>query len=120
MLLSIPQLIQQAAPTVRRLDAAQAHDEAAARGEALFIDVREADEVAADPVPGSLAIPRGVLEMALPSRCPDPDRPLYLHCASGGRATLAAEQLQRIGYRAVTAITCPPARIRALREGLAP
>ena len=31
---------------------------------------------------------------------------IYLHCASGGRAALAAEQLQRIGYKNVKAISC--------------
>ena len=34
------------------------------------------------------------------------ERPIYLHCATGGRATLAAEQLQRIGYNKVTVISC--------------
>ena len=36
----------------------------------------------------------------------DAERPIYLHCATGGRATLAAEQLQRIGYNKVTVISC--------------
>jgi rhodanese-related sulfurtransferase len=35
------------------------------------------------------------------------DHPIFLHCATGGRATLAAEQLVRMGYTEVTVITCP-------------
>ncbi len=32
--------------------------------------------------------------------------PIYLHCASGMRAKLAAEQLINIGYENVSVITC--------------
>jgi len=31
---------------------------------------------------------------------------IFIHCASGARAILAAEQLERIGYKNVWAITC--------------
>ena len=36
----------------------------------------------------------------------DAKRPIYLHCATAGRATLAAEQLARVGYENVTCISC--------------
>ena len=36
----------------------------------------------------------------------DAARPIYLHCASGARATLGAEALTRVGYENVTVITC--------------
>ena len=42
--------------------------------------------------------------MMAPQHFPDPATPLYLHCASGGRARPSAEQLNRIGYTNVTAI----------------
>ena len=44
--------------------------------------------------------------MTIAKHCPDADMEIYLHCASGGRAALAAEQLQRIGYTNVKAISC--------------
>ena len=54
----------------------------------------------------SYNIPRGVLEMKITEVCPDANAPIYLHCASGGRARLAAEQLLRMGYLRVAAISC--------------
>ena len=37
----------------------------------------------------------------------DADTPVFIHCATSARATLAAEQLQRIGYTRVSVISCP-------------
>lgn len=102
MILSVPELITQAKKSVQCVSAAQAFT----HKEATFIDVREPAECAASPVENSLQIPRGVLEMNIAQHCPDPDMEIYVHCASGGRATLAAEQLQRIGYKNVKAISC--------------
>lgn len=105
MLLSLPELIQQAAQNVRRIDAATAYAEGQSEP-SWFIDVREPGEVAERAIPGSVNIPRGVLEMKMVEHCPDADTPVFIHCASSARATLAAEQLQRIGYTRVSVITC--------------
>ncbi|SEL84077.1 Rhodanese-related sulfurtransferase [Colwellia chukchiensis] len=102
MILSVAELVAQAKKSVQCVSAAQAF----ARKDATFIDVREASEVATSPVANSLAIPRGVLEMNIAKHCADANMEIYLHCASGGRAALAAEQLQRIGYSNVKAISC--------------
>ncbi|WP_210395916.1 rhodanese-like domain-containing protein [Motiliproteus sediminis] len=107
MLTTIPELIRSIRPHLRVLSAEQALAEAAQRPNSLVIDVREPAEVAERPIDGSINIPRGVLEMKLSSHYGDPDLPIYLHCATGARATLSAEQLQRIGYRNVTVISCP-------------
>ncbi len=105
MLKPLTELIQEVAAHVRAVDAHTAREEAL-ENNGIIIDVREPAEVAANPSPCTTAIPRGVLEVKLPELVPDADRPIYLHCATGGRARLSAEQLQRIGYRNVTAISC--------------
>lgn len=102
MILSVPELVAQAKSTVTCVNATQAFT----HKNATFIDVREPAEVAASPVENSISIPRGVLEMNIAKHCADADMEIYLHCASGGRATLSAEQLQRIGYKNVKAISC--------------
>ena len=101
MILSVPELVEQAKKSVTCVSAAQAF----ANKNATFIDVRELAEFVASPVENSLNIPRGVLEMNIAKHCADADMEIYVHCASGGRATLAAEQLQRIGYKNVKAIS---------------
>ncbi len=108
---SLPDLITEAAENVRRVAASEAYAEMEslknAHTDALVIDVREPAEVAETANPGAINIPRGVIEMQLLNQAIPADTPIFLHCATGGRATLAAEQLQRVGYTSVTAISCP-------------
>ena len=72
----------------------------------VLLDVREPPETVTHPAPESINVPRGVLEVKMPELYPDENHPIYLHCATGGRARLGAEQLERVGYRRVTAISC--------------
>ncbi|NOZ41827.1 MAG: rhodanese-like domain-containing protein [Alphaproteobacteria bacterium] len=104
-MLTVPELIEQISGNIRRIDAITAYRECR-QLDGLVIDVREADEVADKPVDGSLNIPRGLLEMKISALGLEADTPIFIHCATGVRATLAAEQLQRLGYSRVTAISC--------------
>lgn len=78
-----------------------------ASGDAVLVDIREADEVAAGRIAGSTHIPRGMLEFrADPTstyhQAPlDPTKRVILHCASGGRSALAAATLKEMGYEDV-------------------
>ena len=106
MLLTVPELVAQTLASIRRLPAEEAYTECR-RHKGIRIDVREPSEVAEDPVQGSINIPRGILEMKMLASYPDENLHIYIHCATGARAALAAEQLIRLGYRNVTAISCP-------------
>ena len=105
MLKTVPDLVAEASRDLRCLTAESAFLECDERG-GHVIDVREPGEVDVHPVPGSLNIPRGVLEMKITELTQDPDCPLYIHCASSARARLAGEQLQRMGYTNVSVISC--------------
>ncbi len=102
---TIPELIAKIRPNMRCLSVAEARNEIE-ENHGLLIDVREPTEVAENPAPGSINIPRGVIEMRILEQHPDPNMPIYIHCATGARATLAAEQLTRLGYLHATIITC--------------
>ncbi len=105
MLKTLPELIKEASTGLRVVDANTARQEMK-ENQGVLVDVREPPEAAAHPAAGALNVPRGVLEVKMPEMVPDEDRPIYLHCATGGRARLGAEQLERLGYRRVTAISC--------------
>ncbi|MEE4173865.1 MAG: rhodanese-like domain-containing protein [Xanthomonadales bacterium] len=105
MLKTLPELIAEASTGLRVVNAASARNEIR-ENQGILIDVREPPEVQAHPSQGAINIPRGVLEVKMPELYPDENQPIYLHCATGGRARLGAEQLERIGYRRVTAISC--------------
>ncbi len=76
---------------------------------ALLLDVREESEFNAGHVPGTINIPRGLLEFRIwrmlgyPGNV-DMNRRIYVQCSTGGRATLAAKQLGELGFANVTAV----------------
>jgi phage shock protein E len=117
MLLTLPELIAKARTNLRCLEAETALKEIQTTG-GTIIDVREPVELEASPAPYSVNIPRGILEMKVMEVVTDADHPVYLHCATGGRATLAAEQLERLGYSNVTVITCPIQIVRQHQEAM--
>ncbi len=77
---------------------------AAGSGQALFLDVREADEYAQGAVPGALHIPRGMLELQVEGRVPDKERKIVVYCAGGTRSALAAQALGQLGYSDVASM----------------
>lgn len=81
---------------------------AALDGESLLVDVREEQErVEHGFIPGDVFAPRGMLEFWADPNSPfhrkefNPEERVILYCASGGRSALAADTLQRMGYRRV-------------------
>ena len=85
-----------------------APEEAAAelqRGEALLVDIREAEErLENGAIRGAVHVPRGMLEFcADPTSAHyreefDPSHRTILFCSSGARSALAADALQALGY----------------------
>ena len=77
-------------------------------GDAVVVDIRDAPELEADGrIPGSVHVPRGMLEFRADPSSPyheaalDPSKRVILHCASGGRSALAAQTLKDMGYEDV-------------------
>ena len=69
------------------------------KGEKLnIIDVREDSEYAADHVPGSVHLSKGVIERDVEAKYPDHSVELILYCGGGFRSALAADNLQKMGY----------------------
>lgn len=71
---------------------------------ALLIDVREDAERAAGMPADALGLSRSFLELRIEQVEASRDRPLLLLCGSGQRSLLAAEALQRLGYREVCSV----------------
>ena len=75
----------------------------------LLLDVREENEFKAGHVPGTVNVSRGGLEFRIWRLLGYPDtvdmnRKIYVQCASGLRATLAAKQLKDMGFTNVAAV----------------
>lgn len=71
---------------------------------ALLVDVREDNERGSGTPGGALGLSRGFLELRIEQAEPDRDRDILLLCGSGQRSLLAAEALQRLGYRNVSSV----------------
>ncbi len=72
------------------------------RGESFeFVDVREDLEWVQGRAASARHIGRGVLERDIEKLVPDRDREIVLYCGGGFRSALAADNLQKMGYRRV-------------------
>jgi rhodanese-related sulfurtransferase len=72
------------------------------RGEKLvLVDVREESEFAKDHLPGAIHLSKGVIERDIEEKVPDLYAPLVLYCGGGYRSALAADSLQKMGYKNV-------------------
>ncbi|MEJ2436327.1 MAG: rhodanese-like domain-containing protein [Pseudolabrys sp.] len=106
---SVDQYIAQVRRTVKTTDMAGYLAVVKNPNGALLIDVRERYEYRAGHVPGTVNIPRGALEFKIwkqlgyPNKV-DMNKKIYVQCLTGGRATLAAKQLQNIGFTNVVAV----------------
>ncbi len=70
----------------------------------VLLDVREPDEYEQGAIPGSIHIPRGMLETAIEGRIADRDTPIVVMCAGGTRSAFAAQTLGQLGYSDVASM----------------
>ena len=73
----------------------------------LLIDVRQTDEYLTENIPGSVSIPRGLLELNIGSEAfwstqymypPEKNAEIIVYCKAGSRGILAAVSLMQLGY----------------------
>ena len=105
---SLKDFVAEAKRSIREVSVEQAADQ---RTSVMMLDVREPGEVANGRVPGSLNVPRGMLEakadLEYPNRearLADRAQPIIIYCATGGRSALAADALQQMGFTNVTSM----------------
>ncbi len=66
-----------------------------------LIDVREDNEWQAGHARGAEHLGKGIIERDIEARVPDKEAELILYCGGGYRSALAADALQKMGYRNV-------------------
>ena len=69
--------------------------------EAVIVDVRDKDEWDEGHIPGAMHMSRGTIELDIEEKVPDPNAVVICHCGGGGRSALAADSLQKMGYKNV-------------------
>ena len=105
MIKTAGELISEAQTQINCVDAISAKSLYQNSVNAVIIDVREAKNAEKSKLKDSINISRGLIEMKIAKHCPDPETLILTHCGGGGRASLAALTLQKMGYTNVHAIT---------------
>lgn len=95
------ELVAEATRSIKAVTAAEAQ-RMTSRQKVVVIDVREAEECVSGMLPGAVNIARGLLEFSIESVAPDRGTTIIVYCKKGGRAALAAQTLQIMGYRDVS------------------
>jgi rhodanese-related sulfurtransferase len=93
------QLVGDVMPRVREVSVAEVRERT--QQGAVLIDVREDSEWDAGHAAGARHMGRGVIERDIVHEIPDKDAKLILYCGGGYRSALAADNLQKMGYRNV-------------------
>jgi rhodanese-related sulfurtransferase len=97
-------LVNSARSRVREIDIA-GYQRMRGSGEShVLIDIREESEWAAGHAAGALYLGKGVIERDIETKVPDKDQTLVLYCGGGYRSVLAAEALNKMGYRSVISL----------------
>ena len=67
----------------------------------ILVDTREDSEWARGHIPGAIHLSKGIIERDIEKTVPDKDARIILYCGGGFRSALAADNLQKMGYRNV-------------------
>ncbi|MGA8221826.1 MAG: rhodanese-like domain-containing protein [Candidatus Acidiferrales bacterium] len=67
----------------------------------ILVDTREDNEWARGHVPNAIHLSKGVIERDIEAAIPDKEATIVLYCGGGYRSALAADNLQKMGYRNV-------------------
>jgi rhodanese-related sulfurtransferase len=92
-------LVNDAKSRVQQIDI-DAYQKMRASGEShVLVDVREDNEWTAGHAQGAVHLGKGIIERDIETKIPDHDAKLVLYCGGGFRSALAADNLQKMGYK---------------------
>jgi rhodanese-related sulfurtransferase len=94
-------LVQDAKKRVKEEDFRETKKRLDAGEKIILIDTREESEWARGHIPGAVHLSKGIIERDIDKIAPDQDATIVLYCGGGFRSALAADNLQKMGYRNV-------------------
>jgi rhodanese-related sulfurtransferase len=70
----------------------------------MLVDTREDNEWNAGHAAGAIHLGKGIIERDIETAVPDKNAKLVLYCGGGFRSALAADALQKMGYKNVISL----------------
>jgi rhodanese-related sulfurtransferase len=98
---SFQDLVADAKKKITEISPTDAATKAKSSSDAVIVDVRDKDEFDDSHIPDAVHMSRGLIEYEIEERFPDRNTTIICHCGGGGRSALAAESLQKMGYKNV-------------------
>jgi len=95
------ELVADAKKKITEISPTDAAAKAKSSSDAVIVDVRDKDEFDELHIPDAVHMSRGLLEYEIEEKFPDRNMTIICHCGGGGRSALAAESLQKMGYKNV-------------------
>jgi rhodanese-related sulfurtransferase len=97
-------LVKDAKTRIKEADYREIKKKLDAGEKLIIVDTREDNEWARGHLPGAIHLGKGVIERDIEKTIPDKDAPIVLYCGGGYRSALAADNLQKMGYRNVVSM----------------
>ncbi len=94
-------LVRDAKKRVKEADAAEIKQRLDAGEKLIIVDTREDIEWARGHVAGAIHLGKGIIERDIENTIPDKEATIVLYCGGGFRSALAADNIQKMGYRNV-------------------
>jgi rhodanese-related sulfurtransferase len=100
----VKEMVDRARATTKQVTIADLKKAIDTEADAVILDVREPNEYEVAHIPGSLNLPRGLLEFSIWTLVPDKNKQIFVYCKTGARAALATKQLNELGYTHAVAV----------------
>jgi len=97
-------LVEESRKQVQEVTVAEVQERLERGASLRLIDVRESEEYGRGHLPAAQWLCKGILERDIEKVVADVETPIVLYCGGGFRSVLAAESLQKMGYRNVASM----------------
>ena len=97
-------IVESIRPNIKEIDIARFKEIQSSDHHFILIDVREDEEWDLGHIPNAVHINRGVIERDIENHVPDKESAIILYCGGGYRSALAADNLQKMGYKNVLSL----------------
>jgi rhodanese-related sulfurtransferase len=94
-------VVDDAKSRIREISSVETRRRLDAGADLYLVDVREDHEWAKGHAKGAIHLGRGILERDIEKTIPDLNAEIILYCGGGYRSALAADMLEKMGYKNV-------------------
>ena len=100
------QLVEDAKSRIQETTVDEVKNDLDAAADFVLVDTREESEWTDGHAAGAVHLGKGIIERDIEKTIPDASKKIVLYCGGGFRSALAADALEKMGYRNVYSLAC--------------